>query len=255
MVDILDSALAIIVYALALANVALGAARGCVRRYLYVNLYLLALLAADALRHVSRRAYGFTSLEYFYVYYLSDALLAVFTYLLILGFFDILFRDSPLRVQVRLALLIFFGLVAGMSYVFVSHSVSHFYSRLLVEFQQNMYFAGLLLTVLLWVSLLHLRIADRQLSLLITGVGILVATQASGYALQNLLPRELFLALSGATRHIPPLATVAMLGVWCYAFVQAPEKAARAAEAGKTTGDLAHSAELKPALSEAEGRG
>ncbi len=134
MVHVLDYVLQILVYAVAAAVVAAGVRRRCSRRYLYLNLYVLALCGFDALRWGFLRAYGFSSPQYSYAYFLTDAVLAVLAYLLILEFFDILFHDSPLRMPVRLALFFFFLLVAGMSYVFISNSVSHFYSRLVMEF-------------------------------------------------------------------------------------------------------------------------
>ena len=231
MVHVLDYALTIFGYALASAIVAASVVRGYLRRYFYLNLYVVALCAFDALRYAFLRAYGFRSPQYFYAYFLTDAISVILAYLLILGFFDILFRNSPLRAQVRVALFLFFALVAGTSYIFISHSVSHFYSRLVVEFQQNMYFAALVLTVLLLVSLAHLRVRDRQLGLLITGLGIFAPAPAGGYALQNLLPRDLFEALSELTRRVPALATLAMLSLWCYALVQVPTEAGTPAQA------------------------
>ncbi len=222
MVDVLDYALAIGVHVLALSIIAASVWQQCVRRYLYLNLYAIGLLVLDGVRYIFLQRYGFTSKQYFLAFYGTDVVLVVLLYLLILSIFDMVFRDSPLRAQIRGALFGFLGLVAGMSYVFISNSVSHFYSHLLVEFQQNMYFASVVLTVLLCVSLAHLRVEDPQLGMLIAGLGVLAATQGGTYALQNLLSKDLFLKLSEFTRRMPAVSTMVMLGLWCYALVKVP---------------------------------
>ncbi len=227
--SVLGWSLAVLVDVLALLTLAAGVRSGCARRYGYLSLYLVGLFACDALRYAFLLRYGFSSLQYFYAFYLSDAFLAILAYRLILGFFDSLFRGTPLRRQVRLALMLFFLLIAGMSYVFISHSVQYFYSRLVVEFQQNLYFAEVVLTALLWVSLVHLRIGDRQLRLLITGMGVHAAALAGGYALQNLLPREVLLL----TRKLSPLATAGMLGLWWYTLARVPAAAPAEAPAAE----------------------
>lgn len=243
--DVLDFSAAILADALAVAVVAASLFRGLFRKYFNLNLYVMTLCAVDALRWVILHSYGLKSTEYFFAFFLGDALLAITAYLMILGFFDTLFRDTSLRPQIRLALFVFFLLVAGMSYVFISNTVDHFYSRLIVEFQQNMYFAQVVLTALLWVALAHLRVSGRQLNLLIAGLGMPAAALAAGYALQNLLPRELNLTLSELTRRFSTLATLAMLGLWCYALIKVPAGTAVPAPAP------AQSGKLEPALAEA----
>ncbi len=222
MVNAVDYVLQVFGYVAAAGVLGGSLRRACFRRYFFLNLYVMAVCACDALRWVFLRTYGFSSPQFSYAYYLSDAVLAILAYILILKFFDILFRNSPLRVTIRLALFFFFLLLAGMSYIFVSHSVSHFYSRLVMEFQQNMYFAMLVLAALLWVSLAHLQLGDRQLNLLITGVGIHASLLAGVFALASLLPKELYLALAPIVQRSSPLATITMFSLWSYAFLRVP---------------------------------
>lgn len=244
MVNVVDYILQVLVYGTA-ACVLVGSLRQrCLRRYFYLNLYVVALCGCDALRWAFLRAYGFSSPQYSYAYYLSDAVLAILAYVLILEFFDILFRNSPLRITVRLALFFFFLLVAGMSYVFISKSVSHFYSRLVMEFQQNMYFSMVVLAALLWISLAHLRLGDRQLALLITAVGIHASSLASGFALTNLLPANFFSAVIPLMQRLPALATITMFSLWSYALLRVPAEVTVRAPTPV----------LEPQLAEAEGR-
>ena len=82
-----------------------------------------------------------------------------------------------------------------------------------------MYFASVVLSVLLCISLAHLRVRDPQLSLLVSGLGVFAAVQAVGYSILNLLPRDLFenLGVQDVTRRMPAIATALMMGLWCYA--------------------------------------
>ncbi len=244
MLNVVDYVLQVLVYSAAASVLVGGLRRRCLLRYFYLNLYVVAVCGCDVLRWAFLGTYGFSSPQYSYAYYLSDAVLAILAYVLILEFFDILFRNSPLRVTVRLALFFFFLLVAGMSYVFVSHSVSHFYSHLVMEFQQNMYFAMVMLAALLWISLAHLRLGDRQLNVLIAGVGIHASSLASGNALANLLPKELYLALVPVMQRLSPLATLTMFSLWSYAFLRVPAEVTVPAPTPV----------LEPQLAEAEGR-
>lgn len=220
MPSVLDTILAAICWALEFGVLAASIRGKSVRRYFFVNLYVGAMLFCGGMRCVALGTYGFQSPQYFYSFYLTDALLVTTAYLLILSFFEIIFKYSNLRTQIRLALLFFIVLVGIVSDVTISRSLSHFYSRLLVEFLQNMYFAAVILTVLLWISVRYLRVNDRQMGLLIAGLGLCFSTQAAGYALQNLLSRELFEGLRFFLLRVPVLATIAELGLWCYALAE-----------------------------------
>jgi hypothetical protein len=224
MPSVLDTILGLLISALATGVIAVSIWRGCVRKYLFVNVSVAVMLLCDGLRYVALYKYGFSSKQYFMVFYLSDAMLVAAMYLLILSFFDVIFGGTPLASQVRWALGIFTLLVALVSYSMLSRTLPHFYSRLLVEFLQNMYFAAVLLTVLLWISLNHLRIQDTQMGLLIAGLGLSLSIQAGGYALQNLLPRDMFETMGFLMRRVPAVATLVKYGLWCYALAAVTEQ-------------------------------
>jgi hypothetical protein len=241
---------------LALGFVVLGVLRGTFRRYLYLYLYTAGILACDAVRALALRNYGFGSNEYFFAYFGSDFCLVVLKYLAIISIFEIILRESPLRTQARLAFLFLFGLVAAMSYGFTSHLLiskeTIFLKRLTVELQQNMYFASVVLTALMCVTLAHLRLKEPQLRALVAGLGMSGALQASGWAVQNLVSKDHFNALWGVIRYIPPVATVTMLAVWCYALTSLPVSAAAEADA---RGDQKEPLVLSPVLARVGVRG
>ncbi len=225
-VNAVDKVLLYAVETLALGFVALSLYKGVFRRYLYLNLFTICMVAADLARTLALRSYSIKSTEYFFIYYGTDFCLVMLRYTVIISFFETILRDSPLRTQARMAFLFFFGIVSAMSYGFISNQVisniTIFYKKLLVEFQQNMYFAGVVMLAMLCITLAHLRIKDAQIRMLIAGLGVSGAFQACGWAMQNLVPKALFHNWWGFTRLISPIATVVMLSLWCYAVTRVP---------------------------------
>jgi len=224
MPGVLDLAFSVIVAALALSVLILSILNGCFRRYFFVNLCVAVMLLCDGLRYATLYRYGYRSIEYFCCFYLTDALLVTVTYLLILSFFEVIFGDMFLRRYVRLTLLFLILLVGLMSNAMISRTLPHSYSRLVVEFLQNMYFAAVILTVLLWISLSYLGVEDRRTALLVAGLGVFASAEAANYAVQNLLPKNMFLALGPLLGKVHTLATIAKLGLWCYALSGAVER-------------------------------
>lgn len=127
------------------------------------------------------------------------------------------FRDTPLAGYVRKVLLFFVMITGLMTYSMISRTLPHFYSHFIIEFLQNMYFAAVLLAVLLWIALVHLRVYDRQMGFLIAGLGLSLGVQTATCALQNLLPQQTFLAWDFLLARASTLTTVIKLGLWCYA--------------------------------------
>jgi len=93
---------------------------------------------------------------------------------------------------VRPTLALFFLGILVVTGVFVSRNLGqpYFYSRFANEFQQNMFFVGVLLTFLLWISMTYLRSESRRFVLLVSGLGIYFSAHAVNYALQFLLKSD-----------------------------------------------------------------
>ena len=196
----------------------------CVRseflaRYFVLNLYLIINLAFTLGCLYVIHAFGYTSYEYFYFYYTGDAIQNVAGYLLIGSFFDQLLRESAFHKYVRPTLAICFLLIAGISALFIAGSVDRLYPSFVIEFQQNLYFVGVLLTFLLWMSVNYLAVQSRRFSLLVSGLGIYFAAHAANYAIRFLFP-----SLSALTLVVPPLAYNFMVGLWLYTFLWVPEE-------------------------------
>lgn len=232
MLAAIDAVFSVTVIALALAVIVISAMRGCVRRYFYLNLYVATMLLVDGARYAVLYRWGYSSDEYFYTFFLTDALLVACIYRLILNFFEVVFRDTPLAGYVRKVLLFFVVIIGLMSYTMISRAmplisraVPHSYMHVVVEFLQNMYFAAVLLAVLLWIALHHLRVHDRQMGFLIAGLGLSLGAQTAACALQNLLSQQTFLNWDPLLARLSTLTTVVRLGLWCYALGWISEEA------------------------------
>ena len=253
-----DLVLFVAVEALALTFIALSISKRSFRRYLYLNVYTAAMVGCDVGRTLSLRAFGLKSIEYFLAYYLTDFLLVVLLYMAILSVFDIVLQDSPFRAQARLAFIFFFAIVAGVSYAFVSNSRSLFNGRsiLILEFQQNMYFASVVLTALMCISLVYLRVQDPQLRMVVGALGVMGALQAAQFAFSNLLPKEFFKPAWEVIKFVGPVATVTMLAMWCYALTRVKAAARVEAPAEKRLRDLpfAQALSFSQVMAKAEAR-
>ncbi|GEM_PF-5779558 len=212
--------------ALAWGFVGLALFKGTFRRYKYLCIYTGSMIACDILREACLRAYGWRSQEYFFTYFGLDVLLVVLRYLATISIFEIILSESPFRTQARMAFLTLVGLVVAVSYWFTSNLVisreTLFLKRLIVEVQQNMYFASVVLTLMLCVTLAYLRVKEPQLRALVGGLGMSAAMQAASWAVQSLVPKNQFDALWSVVRYISPVATLAMLAIWCYALTMLP---------------------------------
>ena len=205
--------------ATALAAVLACVRCGCFSKYFVLNLYLLINLAFTLGCYYVIHTFGYNSYEYFYFYYTGDAIQNVAGYLLIGSFFDQLLRESTFHKYVRPTLAICFLLIAGISALFIAGSVDRLYPSFVIEFQQNLYFVGVLLTFLLWMSVSYLDVKSRRFILLVSGLGIYFAAHAASYALWFLFP-----VLAPLIAVVPPLAYTFMVGLWLYAFLRFPEE-------------------------------
>ncbi len=219
MVDIYRLIVAVlsILFSLGIVGVCLGS--HSFRRYLVLNLYLLANVFFTLGCIYIPSLHGYTSLQYFYFYYTGDAIVTVINYVLIGSFFNYVFRRSVFRKYVQLTISFFFVGIVMVSGVFISGNVDRFYSSWMIEFEQNMYFVGVLLTFLLWMTMTHLGAETRRFALLVSGMGIFFAAHAATYALRFLFP-----GWEGLMTAVPPLAYNFMVGLWLYTFLRVPEE-------------------------------
>ncbi len=196
------------------------------RRFAGVGLYLFCLLAAGQVRALILRGYGWRSPEYSYVYWTTDFVLVVASFLLVCYFFRRAceHHDKMWRFA-RLLLGLVFVLVIGVSALSFLGNYDLLSNRYLSEFNQNLYFTCLILNTMLYFMLQHLESTDDQLGLLVCGVGIQFAGPAASMALYHLTTGDIF--AGSLVSFTVPLCTLGMLVIWAYAIVRVRESAVK----------------------------
>jgi hypothetical protein len=190
------------------------------RRYLFLNLYMaLSFLVSVGRLEVLIR-WGYTSLEYAYFYFYSDALLTLGLYFALLNLYSLVFDEMKVERYLRLAAVVLLGGTAWFSYAVINQSSHRLLSHFAFELSQNLYFVGLVLTYVLWGAILKLRETRTRLIQLVLALGIYFSAFAADYALRNLYPnlQPVFQYLTSMLAWILPAA-------WAYAFLRVNEEA------------------------------
>ena len=188
-------------------------AKGTFRRYLILNLYMAASVLISIGRYRILSHYGYSSSEYLYFYYYSDALLTIFLYFALTSLYAHVFSDLSANRLVRLGAVLLLAGTALFSYGVVQQSNAKLLTHFVLELSQNLYFVGLVLTYVLWAAIMKLRESRTQLVQLVLSLGVYFSLFAATYALTNLYPakRAIFLSFVQLFGFVLPLA-------WAYAF-------------------------------------
>jgi hypothetical protein len=187
--------------------------RGTFRRYLILNMYMIASILVSVGRYRILSHYGYTSSEYLYFYYYSDALLTIFLYFALTSLYAHVFSDMSANGLVQFGAIALLAGTALFSYGVVAQSDHKLITHFVLELSQNLYFVGLVLTYVLWAAIMKLRESRIQLVQLVLSLGIYFSLFAATYALTNLYPakRQIFLSFVQLFGFVLPLA-------WVYAF-------------------------------------
>ncbi len=184
-------------------------------------LYICMLFVLDGLARSSvLNFFGEKSIQYFYVYWLTDVALAIGAFLLTCSFFRRACRHKEDVWRVMRLMLVFVFLLVGAISIF---ALSRHYSQLnaprfMVEFSQNLYFSCLVLNTLLFIMIQQLAIDDDELALLVGGLGVQYAGEAAGLALYYLTGGHGIAPVLWS--FLNPVCTLGMLSIWTYAIVK-----------------------------------
>jgi hypothetical protein len=189
------------------------------RWYFTLTLNMFFALLINVARFAAFYHFGFSSLEYKYVYYYSDAVWTILLYFSIMGLYQTTFEEMEVSRQIRRTSMLLLGATAFISYLLIRQHDSQLTSRFVVELSQNLYFVGVVLTYMLWGALLKMRETRTRLVQLVLALGIYFSASAGSYALRNMYP-----ALAIA-KLIPPLAGTFLPAAWAYTFWRVPERA------------------------------
>lgn len=233
-------------YALEVSLIVVLIAKGVWRKLPDFFLYVVGYACIDAvLRPVVLYRYGSSSFQFRYCYWITDVVLTLGAFILI----GLLFRrvcksKRETWSMVRSMLAAVFVLIAVISYFSLIHHYDHLFSRFIIEFQQNLYFACLVLNTLLYIMLQQTDSANEELSFLVLGLGIEFAGPAASMALMYLTPGGQDAGILAA--FAAQICNLGMFLTWFYAITQATKK--------KTVPSYGDSRQV-PAFAEAPTRG
>jgi hypothetical protein len=202
------------------AVVVCAIARHSFRRYILLNVYMLTACVVSLARFQVLSRYGFSSGEYIYVYYYSDALLTIGLYFALMNLYSRVLEEMQVERYVRIGAVLLLGGTALFSYAVVQGASARLLTRFVVELGQNLYFVGLVLTYLLWGAILKLRNTRARVVQMVLSLGIYFSAFAANYALRNLFP-PLHQVLTYLLQFMGLMLPVA----WLYAFWRLPEEA------------------------------
>jgi hypothetical protein len=164
--------------------------------------------------------YGFTSKEYLYFYYYSDALLTIALYFALMSLYSHIFSDLNADRYIRIGTVILLSGTALFSYAVVQQSSSKLVTHFVVELSQNLYFVGLVLTYVLWAAVLKMRETRTRLIQLVLSMGVYFSLFAANFALQNL-----YQSRGSFFEFLTPLFGCFLPLSWVYTFWYVPEEA------------------------------
>lgn len=197
------------------------------RKYLTLNIYMICAAVVTCGLFFVYHQFGFTSKSYFYYYYYTDGLLYVLMYFVVIHFYQQVFKEMNASRYIRSAAVILLLATAFFSYLVVYQTKEHLTSRFVVELEQNLNFVGVILTYLLWASLLKLHETRTRLIQLILALGVYFSATAGVYALHNLFP----VLENYGLRWVPPLLGTWLPLAWAYTFTRVPEESRLLTEA------------------------
>lgn len=168
-------------------------------RYIFLNFYVLSSIAASLGRSLVLHHYGIDSDRYMYVYYYTDALLTLALFLALISLYAKVFADLSFGKYVRYFAVVLLVGTTLFSFLVVWQSDQQLSTYFAYELSQNLYFVGLVLTYILWGSLLKLRESRTRLVQFVLSFGLYFSAYAAAYALVNMANK------SGVITYVSPL--------------------------------------------------
>jgi hypothetical protein len=165
--------------------------------------------------------YGVSSPQYFYFYYYTDSLQMLAMFLVIIQLYQWIFKEMSIGRYIRTSASVLLAITGIFSYLVIHQNRNHLTTQFVVEFGQNMYFVGVVLTYLLWGAMLKLRETRTRVVQLVLALGIYFSATAGVYALRNLFPS----LEDPVLRWFPPFIAIWVPLAWTYTFAKVPEEA------------------------------
>jgi hypothetical protein len=188
-------------------------------QYFTLVLYLCASIAIGIGRYSVLKTEGFTSDSYLYFYYFSDALLTICLYFVVMSLYAHVFSEMNVGKYVRGGAMLLLAGTVLISYYTVASSSDKMITKFVNEIGQNLYFVGVVLTYLLWGTMMKLRENRTRLMQLVLSMGVYFSAFAGSFALGNMYPDL------RAWHYVCHLMVVWLPISWAYTFIKVPEDA------------------------------
>ncbi len=195
--------------------------RRSLARYYAVAIYMFCRVAIGCLYYFYITRFGISSEQYHSLYYYTDSLLTILLFCVIIQLYQQVFADMGVNRFVRGGASMLLFATALFSYVVIRTHSEHLTKQFVVEFGQNLYFVGVVLTYVLWAAILYFRETRARLIHLVLALGLYFSGTAATYALRNLFPGMQSFAL----QWVPPIFGVLLPLAWSYTFWRVPEEA------------------------------
>jgi hypothetical protein len=189
--------------------------RGSFRRYFTLNIYMSASIFVSVGRYLVLSRHGLVSSEYAYFYYYSDAILTICLYFALIGLYAIVFEELGAALYLRIFSVVLLLGTTLFSYGVVHQSENRILTHYILEISQNLYFVGLVLTYLLWATVLKLHESRIRVIQFVLSLGVYFSVNAANYALRNVYPNFHFI-----WAYLPPLTGVLLPVAWTYALLR-----------------------------------
>jgi hypothetical protein len=194
--------------------------RKLLRRYFFLNLYMLLCVCSTLGRYRILSQDGITSLTYRYFYFYSDALLTIVLFFGLTSLYGYVLEELKVERYVRLGAIVLLAGTAWFSYSVVSQSSHRIMTYFAFELSQNLYFVGLVLTYALWGTILKMRESRTLLVQLVLSLGVYFSAGAASFAISNLRPN-----LYPSIIYVLPIMGCLLPLSWAYAFWSVPDQA------------------------------
>lgn len=194
--------------------------RKVLRRYFFLNLYMLLCVCVSLCRFRILSQEGLTSLTYRYFYFYSDALLTIILFFGLTSLYGYVLAELKVERYVRLGAIVLLAGTSWFSYSVVSQSSHRMLTYFAFELSQNLYFVGLVLTYALWATILKMHESRTLLVQLVLSLGVYFSAGAATFALSNLRPD-----LYSWIVYVEPVMGCLLPLSWAYAFWRVPDDA------------------------------
>jgi len=190
-------------------------------RYYPVALYMFFAAFFECFHYICITRFGVSSPQYHFLHFFTGTLITIFLFWVIIHFYQQAFSQMNVRRYIRSGASILLFATALFSYAATRAHGDHLTKQFVVEFGQDLYFVGVVLTYLLWAAMVHFRESHARLIHLVLALGLYFSGTAATYALRNLFPN----LQASLYQWAPPVFGTLLPLAWTYTFWKVPEDA------------------------------